>query len=147
VGTLTMRFIISFSRMLLGIVVGTAFIGNVPLYDMPFTGCTSYGFVTLEVGCTLWFDVLIGFGFVFLVACIGPKRWQPQLWAGAAVIIVASLGGLSAIQSGLHLNIFSHPEHMIYLWMGPGLATFLGGLLGVGLYYLLTLCLKSWAKS
>lgn len=134
-----MRSIIPYFRMLLGIVVGTAFIGNVPLYDMPFTGCASHGFVTLEAACTLWFDVLIGFGFVFLVACIGPNRWRSQLWAGAAVIIVASMGGLSAMKSGLHLDIFSHPENMVYLWMGPGLATFLGGLLGVGLYYLLTL--------
>lgn len=142
-----MRSIIPFFRMLLGIVVGTAFIGNVPHYDMPFTGCTSYGFVTLEVGCTLWFDVLIGFGFVFLVACIGPNRWRPQLWAGAAVIIVASMGGLSAMQTGMHLDLFSRPENMVHLWMGPGLATFLGGALGVGLYYLLTLRLKSRARS
>lgn len=134
-----MRSIIPFLGMLLGIVVGTAFIAAIPDYGAPFGGCASHGFATLELGCTLWLDVFRGFGFVFLVACIGPNRWRPQLWAGGVVIIVASMGGLSAMKSGLHLDIFSHPENIVYHWTGTSLAIFLGGLLGVVLHYLLTL--------
>ncbi len=132
-----MKSIINLLRLLLGIVVGIAFTAVIPIYSEPFVGCAVRGFATLQPGCTLWLDVLLGFGFVFCVAIIGPNSWRPQLWAFAFVVLVASMGGLSAISSGDHLYVFSHPANMVFYWKGAGLATFLGGLLGVGFHYLL----------
>ena len=63
-----MRSINTFLRFSLSIAVGIAFIAAMPVYDEPFGGCTARGYATLELGCSLWFDVLLGFGIVFLVA-------------------------------------------------------------------------------
>lgn len=131
-----MRSIINLLRLLLGIVVGMALMAVMPIYHEPFGGCKTHGFATLELGCTLWLDVLLGFGIVFLVACVGPNSWRPQFWGFAIVIILASMGGSSAIKTGIHLDIFSNPSRMVFFWRGAGVATFLGGLSGVGFYYL-----------
>lgn len=135
-----MRSIINLLRLLLGIVVGMALIAVMPIYDEPFSGCMTHGFTTLERGCTLWFDVLLGFGIVFVVASVGPNSWRPQFWGFAIVIILAIMGGSSGlwtITRGMLLDILSHPSIMVYYWKGAGVATFLGGLLGVGFHYLL----------
>ncbi len=131
-----MRPICTSLRLLLCIVISIVFMAAMPIYDEPFGGCKTRGFATLELGCTLWLDVLLGFSIVFLVACFGQTRWRPQLWGFAIVMVVASIGGLSAIKSGIYLNIFSHPDDMAFYWSGSGVATFFGGLLGVGFYYL-----------
>lgn len=132
-----MRSIINLLRLLLGIVVAIVLMAGMPIYDEPFGGCITRGFATLERGCTLWLDVLLGFGIVFLVACVGPNSWRPQFWGFAIVIIVASMGGYAAFNTGIHLDIFWNPSIMVYYWKGAGVATVLGGLLGVGFHYLL----------
>lgn len=132
-----MRSVSKLFRLFLGILASIVLIAVMPIYDQPLGGCTSNGFATLELGCTLWLDVLLGFGVVFLVACIGPGGWRPQLWGMAIVFVAASIGGLPAIKSGVYLDAFSHPVNMVFYWKGAGIATFVGGLLGGGFYYLL----------
>jgi hypothetical protein len=125
-------------RLILSILVGITLIAVMPIYDEPFGGCAIGGYITLDLGCTLWLDVLLGFVIVSIVSWIGPNCWQPHVWGMALVILVASLGGISAIKSGVYLDIVSHPANISYYWKEEAsLATLLGGILGIGFYYLL----------
>ena len=121
-------------RLILSVVVGLVFIALMPIYDEPFGGCQVEGFATLELGCSLWPDVLLGLGTVLLVAFIGPNQLRPYFWGLAIVTVVAVLGGPSGIKSGMHLDILSQPANLLFYWRGSGLAVFLGGLLGIGIF-------------
>ncbi len=132
-----MQFTINLLRLLLGLLVCREIIGRMPIYGEPFSGCAVRGFATLQPGCTVWLDVLLGFGIVLSVAIIGPNGWRPQYWGFAIAVLVASLGGLSAISTVDYLEVFSYPASMLFYWKGAGLGTVLGGLLGVGFHYLL----------
>ena len=111
--------------------------GMITIYNLALGGCTGNGFATLQRGCTLWLDVLLGFVIVLSVAVIGPNRWRLQFWGFAVVALVASIGGLSAISSGDCSYVFSDPAGVFFYWQGAGLATFLGGLLGLAISHLL----------
>jgi hypothetical protein len=63
----------------------------------------------------------------------------------ALVILVASLGGISAIKSGVYLDIVSYPANISYYWKKEAsLATLLGGIFGIGFYYLLVYILDMY---
>ncbi|MGB1800281.1 MAG: hypothetical protein ACPHLK_05570 [Gammaproteobacteria bacterium] len=141
-----MKSIGNLLRIVISILVCIAFVGVIPIYDQPFDGCKTYGFVTLELGCTLWLDVLVGLGIVFFFILIVPRHLKPHLLGGTIVIILAGLGGLPAIKSVVYLDVLSHPDYMIFYWQRSGLATVLGGLLGIWLYYILLKLSKSKDK-
>ena len=132
-----MQFTINLLRLLLGLLVCKELIWRMPSYGEPFWGCAVRGFATLQPGCTVWLDVLLGFGIVFSVAIIGPNGWRPQYWGFAIAVLVASMRGLSAIVWGDYYYVLHDPASIVVYWKGAGLATVLGGLLGVGFHYLL----------
>lgn len=132
-----MPSVTSVLRLFLGIVTGLIFMAVLPIYNEPFGGCQSRGFTTLELGCSLWPDALLGFGTVLLVAFVGPNRMRPHFWGLAMITVVAIFGGPSAIKSGMYLDIWSQPTNMAFYWKGSSVAIFLGGLVGTGTFYFL----------
>lgn len=136
-GKSNMRSTANILRVILSIMIGLAFMGLMPVYDEPFVGCQTRGFATLVLGCSLWPDFLTGLVTALVIALIGPRQLRPQLWGLTIVTIIAILGGPAAIKSGMHLNILK-PAEMMFYWRGSGLALFLGGLMGSGIFYFLS---------
>jgi hypothetical protein len=141
--SMKMRACVDVLRVVAGAMLGLVLMGLMPLYNQPYGGCPVRGFATMERGCSSWPDFLVGMMIVLVVALIGPNRLRPQLWGLVVVMILAVPGGPLAIKQGMHLNLL-RPDEMMYYWSGAGLALFLGGLLGSGMF---ALCLRRWRAS
>ena len=118
-------------RIILSVVVAIGFLALLPVYDEPFGGCQVPAYLTLDPACSAWLDFGAGFGAVLLLAILGPSESRPHLWDLAVVILLAALGGVSAVKSGAYLSFWSDPASLVALWRETGFAIALGGVAGV----------------
>lgn len=125
-----MRLPIDIARAAIGVAAGFYFISLIPIYGAPFVGCDASGFMTLEFGCSDWPEFARGF---VLVACfaIAPRRFRLPLVAVAILLIVAALGGVEYVKTGLFE--YHSPVDAVFRFLA-GLPVLLGGLGAYALY-------------
>lgn len=85
-----------------GIVLGCFGSAMVPLFDMPFDGCTSQRWFELYPACGHWPEVLRGVLFVLPIALFAPVRWMAPVFANIVLLEFAFVGGVGGFSSGLH---------------------------------------------
>lgn len=128
-----MKKLLDSFRMLLGIILGLAFLGIIPIRSQPFPGCDSVGYSTLVLGCTSWVYLFSGLGMVLLISVIGPKKMKPHFWGLVMVILLSLFGGTEAIKHGDYVDIFSNPEAMLYYWRWVAVPMTLGAVIACGI--------------
>ena len=127
--TLTMHVALKVSlnviRMLSAGAIAVWAFGLIPLYGAPFGGCEHSGFTTPYLACSSWPEFFRGTLFVLPFAMLTPSKWKLPLVAGAALLVVALLGGADSLKTQQYLPIVSPMDLFWGFYLGYPL--FLGG--------------------
>lgn len=122
-----MKLVSNLIRALIGIALGVIGFALIPSYGGPFIGCEGSRWLTLELGCSYWPEILRGALFVLPIAILAPRHWILPVIAVALLFILSFLGGIEGIQTGRYLSIGSIAD-IYHLFLGS-YQNFLGGFL------------------
>ncbi len=127
-----MRAIVTILRVFAAIILALLWVGLFPIYSDPFAGCDSYGYLTLQEGCSNWPQFFRGFGFVLIAAVIAPSRIHLHYVAIVVIGIATLFGGFEGLRLGGHFDV-----HSLNDLAGQAFRTyhlFVGGLLALLLF-------------
>jgi hypothetical protein len=119
-------------RVVVIIVTILLIVASINIYDQPFVGCENYSIFGLQVfGCSVWPHFARGLALVSIFWILLPFTSFSKYFGFIIVLILAVLGGLEAIQSGLHLELFNNPSSLQHYWVYHGVPSVVGGGVGV----------------
>ena len=112
--------------IVLALVLAVSYAAQISVYNMPFGGCDSSRWMTLEPGCSAWPDFAHGAVFCVLFAALTPRRYQLPLFVVVFAAIVACLGGPLNMRT-MEVRFIESFEGYIALFV-QGTPLFLGAL-------------------
>ena len=116
-------------RIVVALVLSIVWVDLIPLYGMPFGGCDTQGYATLQLGCSSWPEFIRGFGFVLIWLAIIPAR----LWLYILVLtLLAVLSVMEQFRTGILWCAQSAEELIAALAWGLPIIT--GGFVAFAMY-------------
>lgn len=92
-------------RVVAGITLAFFWIAVIPVYGEPFDGCKVSGYLTLQLGCSVWPQFISGFGFVLIAAVIAPSKARLHYVAVVVIVVITLLGGFEGLKTGVLYDV------------------------------------------
>ena len=93
-------------RDVAALVIGFILIGLIPIYGEPFSGCSSSGYSTWELGCSAWPKFLTGFVFIGALVVLAVHK-KALATVGLVIVFAVTLtGGIGLVGTGEELVYF-----------------------------------------
>lgn len=106
----------------IGICLIAFLVASFPIFNEPFGGCAGYRVLTIEPGCSIWPEILLGSG-VALVAWLTLSPFPLARYAVLALIIgMGLMGGPEVFKLGLPRDLDSLFHYIDWAWVTGGLA-------------------------
>ena len=90
--------LINLAMAFLGFSLAAMCAGLIPIYDLPFNGCSYFGYQHFDPHCSPWHDFSRGFLFVSIVGVVTFFRPTWPFIAFVSVFLAALFGGLDSIK-------------------------------------------------